>query len=351
MLSHRVHMNADGSQSFPGTLVSIGSVSAASLIAQAFPLQGERLIAIVPTTDTGSSTGIIRQRCALPAPGDVRAVLSAMADDRGERALLKRLFEYRLGEEEFPELKRMALGNLILAALAQMHGSFSAAVKDAAVLLGVKGKVLPVITASTHLVAALADGRTVRGEAMIRRPGKASIAEICLEDGTAQLGEGVAEALADADLVVIGPGCLYTSIIACLVAPGLAEALQRTKARKVFCCNTTTTPGQTDGLTAPDHVKTLIRFLKGSAPHYALINDRRPRPEVEEAYRADGIHLLVCTSAELEEIGRLGCRAVPADLIEEEWTGKRSLHKVDTLRHDPVKVRQQLLKIMATLPR
>jgi uncharacterized cofD-like protein len=208
--------------------------------------------------------------------------------------------------------------------------------------------VLPVITESTQLVAVLADGREIRGEAQIRQPGKAPIRELFLEDRTVPLGAGVAEAVADADLVLIGPGCLYTSVIACLAAAGLAEALQRSNATKVFCCNTTTTPGQTDGLTVWDHVMTITRYLNGSPPHYALINDRPPRTEVAEAYRQDNVYPLLPTASEEAEIRRLGCLPVAADLIEEEWTGKRMLHKVDTIRHDPAKVGQVLLKIMSS---
>lgn len=344
-------MDSDTSLRHPCKLVSIGSIAAASLLANAFADQRGHLAAIVPVTDTGSSTGIIRDRFALPAPGDVRAVLAAMGEDAGEKALLKELFEYRLREEEFPELKHMALGNLVIAALAQVRGSFAAAVKDAAALLGVKGRVLPVITASTHLVAELVDGRVVRGEAMVRQPGKAPIRVLSLEDLTVRLAEDVAEALADADLVVIGPGCLYTSVIACLVVPGFAEALERSQATRVFCCNTTTTPGQTDGLSVLDHVKTLTRYLNGIPLHYALLNNRLPGPAVVEAYRRDNVHPVLPTASEVEEIRRLGCTPVLADLIEERWAGKRMLHKLDTIRHDPVKVRKTLLNIMSSFAR
>lgn len=333
----------------PGKLVSIGSIAAASLLARAFPDRREHLAAIVPVTDTGSSTGIIRERFGLPAPGDVRAVLAAMGEESGEKAVLKEVFEYRLREEEFPGLKRMALGNLLIAALAQVRGSFSAAVKDAAALLGVRAKVLPVIDASTHLVAELVDGRIVRGEASVREPGKARISALSLEDPTVGLAEGVAETLAAADVVLLGPGCFYTSVIACLVAPGLPEALQQSRAVRIFCCNTTTTPGQTDGLTVLDHVVILTRYLPGALPHYALINDRRPQSEVEEAYRQDNVCPLLPTPAEVESIRRLGCTPVCADLIEEQWTGKRTLHKLDAIRHDPVKVRRQVLNIASAL--
>ncbi|MFH0812330.1 MAG: gluconeogenesis factor YvcK family protein [Pseudomonadota bacterium] len=327
-------------------VVSIGSISAASLLINAFKDQPEHITAIVSTTDTGSSTGIVRKKFSIPAPGDVRAVLSAMGNDKGNRALLRRLFEYRLKPEHFPELSNLALGNLLLAALTDMLGSFSGAIKVAGELLGIKGKVLPVTTANTHLKALLDDGREVRGEEEVRQIGKPPIQKLFLKDNAVRLGEGVSEAITEADLIVIGPGCLYTSIIACLVVPGLPDALQKTKAKKIYCCNTTTTPGQTDGLTVLDHVKVVIYYLDNNPPDYALINSTRPRREVEKIYGHDKVFPIVPTPDEVEKIKAMGCVPIVADLIEGHWEGKRTLHKLDTIRHDPRKVRRVLENIL-----
>ena len=326
-------------------IVSIGSISAASLLINGFPDQVENLTAIVPTTDTGSSTGIIRKKFSLPAPGDVRAVLSAMGDNKGPRAILKRLFEYRLKPEHFVELDNLALGNLILAALTEITGNFSEAVKKAGEILGIKGRVLPVTTANTNIKAILANGEEVWGEEEVRRLGKPSIQKLFLENSSVELDEGVSEALMEADIIVIGPGCLYTSLIACLVVPGFTELLQKTKAKIIYCCNTTTTPGQTDELTVLDHVEIITRYLNNIPPHYILINNKKPRQDIEEAYQQDNIYLILPTSDEVERIREMGSFPVLTDLIEEDWKGKRSLHKLDTIRHDPQKVREALLAI------
>ncbi len=326
-------------------LVSIGSISAASLLIKGFPECKGNLTAIVPTTDTGSSTGIIRKFFSLPAPGDVRAVLAAMADEKGSPAILKKLFDYRFNKRQFKALPNMALGNLILAALSDIQGSFAKAIKASEKLLGVKGKALPVTTTNTNLNAVLKNGKVVRGEKEVRRPGKPPIEKIFLEESSATVGKGVPRAIMGADLIIIGPGCLYTSVIACLLVPGLSALLNQTKAKKIYCCNTTTTPGQTDGLTILDHVNLIARYLGNHPPDYVLVNDKKPRPEVVKAYRQDNIRLILPAPQEIKKIKTAGIIPIVMDLIEENWTEKRKLHKLDTIRHNPQKVRKALLKI------
>jgi len=328
-------------------LVSIGSISAARLLAEGFPEHRERITAIVPTTDTGSSTGIIRERFHMPAPGDVRAVLAAMGDEHDERSrLLKKLVQYRFSEERFPELGAMAVGNLILAALTELCGNFSQAVRTGATLLGVKGRVLPVTSAYTQIGAVLEDGSRVVGEKEVRRPGKARIQRLFLVHEPVPLEDGIADAVYEADLILIGPGCLYTSVIATLVMPGLVDLLHTTKATSVFCCNSTTTPGQTDGMSVLDHVRTIITYLGDHPPDYVLLNNRRPDPAVEQAYTGDKVFPLVVDEHEPAAVQKLGSIPILADLIEDTWNGKRLLHKVDTIRHDPRKVRSALLDIV-----
>jgi conserved hypothetical protein, cofD-related len=326
-------------------LVSIGSVSAASLLIKSFPECKGNLTAIVPTTDTGSSTGIIRNFFSLPAPGDVRAVLAAMADEKGSPAILKKLFDYRFNKSQFKALPNMALGNLILAALSDIEGSFAKAVKVSEKLLGVKGKVLPVTTTNTNLKAVLKNGKVVRGEKEVRRPGKPPIEKIFLEESSATLGAGIPRTIMEADMILIGPGCLYTSVIACLLVPGLSDLLDQTKAKKIYCCNTTTTPGQTDDLTIVDHVNLITRYLDNHPPDYVLVNNKKPRPAVVKAYQRDNIRLILPTPQEIEKIKTAGIIPIVTDLIEENWTEKRKLHKLDTIRHNPQKVRKALLKI------
>jgi uncharacterized cofD-like protein len=326
-------------------LVSIGSASAVSLLIKGFPECKGNLTAIVPTTDTGSSTGIIRKIFSLPAPGDVRAVLAAMADEKGSPAILKKLFEYRFNKSQFKALPNLALGNLILAALSDIQGSFAKAIKASEKLLGVKGKVLPVTTTNTNLKAMLKNGKVVRGEKEVRRPGKSPIEKIFLEESSATLGAEIPQAIMRADMIIIGPGCLYTSIIACLIVPGLSDLLDQAKAKKIYCCNTTTTPGQTDDLTILDHVNLITQYLDNHPPGYILLNNKKPGSEVLKAYQRDNVHLILPTPQEIKKIKAAGIIPIVTDLIEENWTGKRNLHKLDTIRHSPQKVGRALREI------
>ena len=239
----------------------------------------------------------------------------------------------------------MALGNLFLAALTDMLGSFSEAVRTAGELLGVKGNVLPVTTANTHLAAILDDGQEIEGEKEIRRLGKPSIKTLFLKNSDAKLGEGVAEAIMGADMILIGPGCLYTSIVACLVVPGLQDVVQKTTAKKIFCCNTTTTPGQTDAFSVLDHVEIIIRYLANLSPEYVLVNNKKPRREMEEAYRKDNVFPLIPAADEGRIIQELGSTPIAADFLENDWEGKRKMHKLDSIRHNPQKVSAVLMAV------
>lgn len=327
-------------------LVSIGSISAASLLIEGFRNQQLHITAIVPTTDTGSSTGVIRDWFFMPAPGDVRAVLTTLGDETDDRSrLLKQLFEYRLRATRFPEMHNMAVGNLVLAALTEMTGSFSKAVKEAGALLNINGMVIPVTSQYAHIKAVLEDGQEVLGEKQVRRLGKSRIRELGLDRDNVPLGDGVAEAIGEADLILIGPGCLFTSVAACLVVPGLADQVSRARGATVYCCNTTTTPGQTDGFTIPDHVEVVTRCLSNVPPDYVLINNRRPGTEIEAAYEQDGIQVLIPSADEVTTIAQRGCTPQLADLIEEGWAGKRTLHKLDSIRHDPRKIEAVLMSI------
>jgi conserved hypothetical protein, cofD-related len=268
-----------------------------------------------------------------------------MADEKGSPAILKKLFDYRFNNRQFKALPNMALGNLILAALADIEGSFAKAVKVSEKLLGVKGKVLPVTTTSTNLKAVLKNGKVVRGEKDVRQPGKPPIEKIFLEENSVTLGAGILRAIMGADMILIGPGCLYTSIIACLLVPGLSALLDQTTAKKVFCCNTTTTPGQTDDLTIFDHVNLITQYLDNHPPDFVLVNNKKPQPAIVKAYQRDNIRLILPFPHEIKKIKTAGSIPMVTDLIEENWTGKRNLHKLDTIRHSPQKVRKALLKI------
>jgi uncharacterized cofD-like protein len=222
--------------------------------------------AVVATSDDGGSSGELRRSYGIPAPGDVRNCLVALSESAEP---LAELFQHRF--DGSGGLSGHTVGNVVLAALAERLGGFGAAVETAGQLLVTRGRVLPATEESVDLVAILEDGRVVRGErAMVAARG--CVRRIELDRPIAATPASV-EAIAAADLVVLGPGSLYSSVVAPLLARGMAEALRRSRATRVAVVNLFTEPGETDGYTAADHVRALQRHV-GAVIDAAVVHDR-----------------------------------------------------------------------------
>ena len=324
-------------------LVAIGGGGGAGQVLRgALPFFGHPA-GIIAVTDTGRSTGLARAIATIPAPGDVRSTIAALARDPD--AVLPRLLQHRLRAGSLPELEGMAFGNLMLGALAQLTGDFGAAVSLLGTLVGTEATVLPVSAADTQLCAELADGRVVQGELNVRGIDKPAIRRLFLADERAQAYAPALEAIAQADIVAIGPGSLFTTVLATLLFGGVREALRDTPALVVYVCNTTTQPGQTDGYTAFDHVARLVELLGPGTLDAALIN-RSDHDEAELARSAaQGVHLLRPDDDELARIAALGVRPLVRDLAEHGAADRQLWNKLDTIRHDPEVIGMVLHKL------
>jgi uncharacterized cofD-like protein len=280
--------------------------------------------AVVTTSDDGGSSGELRRRYGVPAPGDVRNCLVALA---GAESPLASVFQHRF--EGGGALGGHTVGNLVLTALAQRLGDFGLAVDAAAGMLGVRGRVLPATAAPVELVAELDDGRVVRGETAIAAArGRVSALRLA---GTAEASREAIQAIHEADVVVLGPGSLYSSVLAGLLVPGIREALRATSAIRVLVVNLFTQAGETDGFDAADHVRAVQRHL-GDVVDVALAH-RPPLPaDVVAAYVAEGAEPVRVDRSAIDAAG-----AVPVitDLIA---SGDRG-------RHDPHKLARALLSI------
>jgi uncharacterized cofD-like protein len=279
--------------------------------------------AIVTTADDGGSSGELRRAYGTPAPGDVRNCLVALAEGPNPLAAV---FQHRF---EGGALAGHTVGNVVLTALAQRLGDFGLAVAAAGELLGARGHVLPGASGPVELVARLEDGRVVRGERAIARAG-ARILEVRLARPVDAPADAV-QAVLDADLVVLGPGSLYSSVLASLLARGMAEALRATTATRVLVVNLFTQRGETDGYTASDHVRAIVDHL-GDAVDVALVQ-RSPLPAALVAAQAAlGAEPVGLDRAEVEALG-----VVPrvADLLAPG----------ELARHDPPKVARALLAL------
>lgn len=280
--------------------------------------------AVVTTADDGGSSGALRRAYGVPAAGDVRNCLVALAEGANPLAAV---FQHRFEGEE--GLAGHTVGNLVLTALAQRLGDFSAAVAAAGVLLGVRGRVLPASEGPVDLVARLDDGRVVRGESRIARA-RGRVAEVRLARPAAAPREAI-EAVLGADVVVLGPGSLYSSLLASVVARGMPDALRETGATRVLVVNLLTQPGETEGYTAADHLRA-VRDHLGDVVDVALVH-RGPLPvAVAAAHAAEGAYPVEVDRAELEALG-----AVPVvmDLLAAGAVA----------RHDPDKLARALLAI------
>lgn len=314
----------------PIHVVAIGGGGGVAQVLKAVQPFAERRTAIIAVTDTGRSTGLARTIGGIPAPGDLRATIAAFAGDR----LIAELLQHRFSAVALPELEGMAFGNLLIAALAQVTGDFGSAIEHVARMADCTVRVLPISTADTQLCAELADGTVREGELAVRGVHKPPIVRLFLRD-TAKASPAVLEAIACADLVVLGPGSLFTTVLANLLFADVIEALRTTPGKVVYICNTTTQPGQTDGYRVTDHVRRVVEMLTPGVLDVALINRSAPDPLLLRQYETEGLFLLQPDDHEIALIRSLGVEPIVRDLTE-QITAKRALwNKQDTIRHDP----------------
>ena len=283
--------------------------------------------AIVATSDDGGSSGRLRSALKLPAVGDLRNCVTAMADHES----LRQLFQHRFLSDD--GLHGHSLGNLMLAAMCQRSGSLAQAVDEARGLLGGgRGAILPVTEEQVSVCAELADGRVARGELAISAANQ-RISRVWLEPLRQQPAPGVLEAIASAKIVVLGPGSLYTSVIPNLIVSGVADAIRETMALRVFVCNLMTQPGETDGFTAVDHLRAIENHLGERVLDVCILNEQRPRPDTGGRYRATGSEPVAWERA---EIAARGLVPLVADL--------QASH-TEVVRHDPMKLARVIVSL------
>ncbi len=295
------------------------------------------LTAIVSMADDGGSTGILRDELGVLPPGDVRQCLVALSNSS---RLLRSVMNYRF---ENGNLGGHSFGNLLLSALEKVTGSFEKAVEEAGKILFIRGKVLPITTHQVRLKMVLKDRRILEGEKEIylSREIDKGFSDIYLEP-IPTVNPRVIDEIKTADLIVLGPGGLHTSVIPNLLVNGVRTALQETQAKKVFVVNLMNRKGQTTGFKASDYVKQIIEYLGKDALDYILVNKELPPPHLIERYSEEG----ELVENDLEK----DFRAVSADLLGPLVNPNRNdLVKRSLIRHDSEKLAEELLKIVNSL--
>ncbi len=322
-------------------IVAIGGGGGATQVLKAAQGFTEKLTAVIAVTDTGRSTGLARTIGNIPAPGDLRATIAAFASDRQMADLL----QYRFSGAGISQLDGMAFGNLMLAALANTSADFAVAVEQLAAMCRCTAQILPITAANIQLCAELVDGTLVAGELPVRGLNKPAIKRLFLS-GAAPAHPPVLDAIQQADLVVLGPGSLFTTVLAALLTDGVIAALRDTRAQVAFVCNNTTQPGQTDGFTALNHVQRMTEVLGPGVLDVALINRSPYDPQAMQPYEAEGLFLLQPDDAEIAQIAALGVQPVVRELAEPIGAKRALWNKQDTIRHDPVALQAALQSIV-----
>jgi uncharacterized cofD-like protein len=281
----------------------------------------DRLVAIVATSDDGGSSGKLRAEFNIIPPGDIRNCLAALSDNH---ALIADIFQYRFGSGN--GLHGHTLGNLVLTALADVMNDFPRAVEIAARVVGAHGTVLPATSEVVTLVAEFEDGRVLSGETTIAAAG-GRIARVSLIPERPRFLPETCEVIRRADVVVAGPGSLYTSILPPLLVPQVAAAIRQSDAVRVLVANLMTEPGETDDYSVLEHVLTIERHLEAQLFDYVIYNTSPVPAPLADAYAARRALPIVTGTFELNALEKLGIEPIGVPLVSEHPAGK--------IRHHP----------------
>jgi len=280
------------------------------------------LTAVVTVTDDGGSTGLLRREFNILAPGDIRNCIVALSEDE---ALLSRLFQFRFPAES--HLTGHSFGNLFLLAMTNITGDFAEAVQLSSEILATRGTILPSTTSNVNLEALMDDGSRVSGETNITASDK-RIVEISMVPPDAKPLTQTLNAISEADLITIGPGSLFTSLVPNLLVSGISEAIAASSAVKVFVCNLMTEANESLGLSAAGHISALFQHAGRRIFDYALINTRPVSEETRIAYAQEGASQI---AVDLESIERLGVQPILGDYLDEHRTAR---HATETVARD-----------------
>jgi uncharacterized cofD-like protein len=277
------------------------------------------LAAVVTVTDDGGSSGRLRRGFNMLPPGDLRNCMVALSE---EEALLARLFNHRFRGGD--TLRGHNFGNLFVAALTEITGDFAQAVQLSSKILATRGRIYPATTANTILVAEMDDGSFVRGETNISASHR-RIVELTLDPPNPPSLPETLEAIERADLITVGPGSLYTSLITNLLVEGIPSALANARGLRVFICNLMTQANESVGLSAADHIERIYEHTRAPIFDYALVNTAPFSPETLARYEAEGASAIV---PDVERIQALGVQCIAGDFASEDAVVRHAYGRV-----------------------
>lgn len=293
-------------------VVAIGGGTGLSMLLRGIKKYTNNITAIVTVGDDGGSSGRLREEMGILPPGDIRNCIAALGDDED---LITKLFQYRFKNGE--GLEGHSFGNLFLTALCSITGDMVRAVKESSNVLNIRGVVLPATLDDMKLGAEFEDGRIIHGESNIPEA-KGQIKQLFTEPAVCHALPEAIEAIKDADLIILGPGSLYTSVIPNLLVSGIADAIEKASAKKIYVCNIMTQPGETTDYTVASHVNALIKHAKGKKIINAVLVNNSLPDKISEGYAKSGS---IPVRLDMENIVPIGIEVVSQKLIQENKDG------------------------------
>ena len=311
-------------------ITAIGGGTGLSTMLRGLKKYTKNLTAVVTVADDGGGSGVLRRDIGMPPPGDIRHCMESLAN---VEPIMQRLLTYRFTEGA---LAGQSFGNLILAALNGVTGSFEEAVAQMSQVLAITGRILPVTSADVQLEAVFENGARVVGESKIssfKKEQDCRIAHVALLPERPAALPAALQALREADLILMGPGSLYTSVIPNLLVEGVVEAICRSEALKIYVCNIMTQEGETEGYTAADHVDALLSHGAPGLVDLCLANSAPVRPGLVEKYREEDAAPIL--------VDRERIRAMGLELEEYPVASEGG----DYARHDPDRLAAAVLDV------
>lgn len=293
-------------------IVAVGGGTGLSMLLSGIKNITNNITAIVTVGDDGGSSGKLRESLGILPPGDIRHCITALADDED---LVNKLFKYRFDDGKC--LEGHSFGNLFITALCEITGDMVSAVRASSRVLSIRGRVLPATLDDMKLVAEMEDGRIIHGESQIPEA-HGKIKKLFTEPKHCKALPEVIDAIRNAELIILGPGSLYTSVIPNLLIKEIAEEIAKSKAKKIYVCNIMTQPGETDNYKVSDHIKALIKHAGSSKIVDAvLVNNYLPEKPADKYQKSNSYPVFLDTP----EIKKMGIRICAKKLIEDNKEG------------------------------
>lgn len=308
-------------------VVVMGGGTGLSVLLRGLKDYTSNITAIVTVADDGGSSGRLREEFDVLPPGDIRNCLVALAD---AEPLMSKLFQFRFQEGE--HLKGHSFGNLFITAMSKVTGDFEQAVKESSKVLAIRGKVIPSTLSKIKLVAEHQNGDVTKGESKIPEK-KTPIQKVYLEPRDCEATEEALEAIREADVIVLGPGSLYTSIMPNLLINGIFQEVSRSRVLKIYICNVMTQAGETDGYKASDHLKAIVRHTTPEIVNACIINTARVPDRLLEKYKEENA---VPVEPDRDTIRKMGYKVIGANIIDTE----------EVVRHDPHRLSRIIMNLI-----